>query len=65
MKRDQILAFMDVQKIDVLCLTDTRLSRKASKAFGTEARKAVGINAVICASGYISGIRTLSRSRRK
>ena len=34
MKRNQLLAFMDIQKIDVLCLTYTRLSRKASKACG-------------------------------
>ena len=46
-------------------ITDTRLSRKASKACGTKARAALGINSAICASGYIPGIRTLSRSRRK
>ena len=50
---DQLLSFMGIQKIGVLCLTDTRLSKKASMAYGKTAREKLVPNATICASGYI------------
>ena len=44
----QLLAFMAIQKVDVLCLTNLRLSRKASKAYEKDARERLGSNAAIC-----------------
>ena len=64
-KLDQLLSFKEIQKINVLCLTDTRLSRKASKACGNDARKLLGPNVAICPIGYIPGIMALSMRRRK
>ena len=39
--------------------------QKISKAYGNDARRELGPNAAICASGYIPGILTLSRRCRK
>ena len=49
MKLEQLLFLMGIQKIDVLCLTDTRLSKKVSKAYGIEKIWGITLQSVLVA----------------
>ena len=59
---------MKDQNIDILCLTDTRLSKKSTKTYGKLAREetnGLGPRAVVCAGVYTSGINTILKELRK
>ena len=62
---DQLLALITHHGDDVMCLTDTRLSKKASKSYDKTVRDDLGPNAVICASVYLHVIQTVFRRWRK
>ena len=59
---------MKDQDIDIMCITDTRLSRKSAKSYGTLARQeetGLGPRAVVCAGVYSSGITSIPKAVRR
>ena len=67
-KMHQLVQHMKDQAIDILCITDTRLSRKAAKTYGKLVRDVedgLGPKAVVCAGVYSSGITTIPKAMRR
>ena len=66
-KMKQLVQHMKDQAIDIMCITDTRLSRKSAKFYGKLARHerdGLGPRAVVCAGVYTSGITTIPKALR-
>ena len=68
-KMQQLLQHIKDQDIDIMCMTDTRLSRKLAKSYGSLARRedtGLGPRAVVVCSGvYSSGIITILKAVRR
>ena len=67
-KMKQLIQHMKDQDIDIMCITDTRLSRKSAKFYGKLARHekdGLGPRAVVCAGVYTSGITTIPKELRR
>ena len=64
----QLIQLMRDQSINIICITDNRLSKKSAKSYGKLVRHAeegLGPRVVVCVRVYSSGITAIPKAMRR